>query len=608
LNSTIRIEPCRAFYFVLALSLILPAMAVAANHPPVVTNVVAKQVGQQVEIVYDLEDADGDLMTVSLQVSSDGGSSFDIEARTLTGDVGERIAGGKGKKIAWQVALDIPDLYGTNFVFEVVADDNVGPVEGFLYPIDGAKMVLIPAGSFEMGDHFNDSESDQRPVHTVELDAFYMDIHEVTVGKFKQFAEESGYAYPANRWKDVARYSPMDEHPMFYVTWNDVIAYCEWSGKRLPTEAEWEYAARGGLTGKRYPWGDTISTSQANYGDNVGKPVPVGSYSANGYGLYDMAGNVWEWCADWYAEDYYSSSPSRNPQGPSSGIYRVLRGGSWVGSAVNLSVADRSSKPAVLVGMKPIAFDPTDSYSYYGFRCVSGLADSVRFTALPLDATESPATLLKMYVGKTELPASTQASTTITVRLYNKDDIPIKGDVVNLTVDRPRNLKPPAQTPVVVVFEEYLGTIQSPAVDNGDGTYTATYTAGNVSGVDKITALTNSGQFATATINLLEIRLSLSAPGDQIDAGTTMDLTLTVKDSRGNAVVGETVELIADQGTVKLTDEGDGSYSAQYTAPEVGGNANITATTSSGQSQSISLQVLGVSKDKSSMKAVGKIV
>ena len=153
------------------------------NHPPVVTNVVARQIGQQVEIVYDLEDADGDLMTVSLQVSSDGGSNFDIEARTLTGDVGERIAGGKGKKILWQVAEDLPDLYGTNFVFEVIADDNVGPVEGFVSPTDGAKMVLIPDGSFEMGDHLDEGSPREQPVHIVELDAFYMDVNEVTVGQ-----------------------------------------------------------------------------------------------------------------------------------------------------------------------------------------------------------------------------------------------------------------------------------------------------------------------------------------------------------------------------------------------------------------------------------------
>ena len=133
----------------LSLLLILIGLTVTAqdsNSPPEVTNVVAQQAGQQVEISYDLLDRDGDLMTVSLLVSSDGGSNFDLGAKSLEGEVGEGIASGQGKKIVWQVAVDIPDLYGTNFVFEVVADDNVGPSAGFVNPVDGASMALIPAG------------------------------------------------------------------------------------------------------------------------------------------------------------------------------------------------------------------------------------------------------------------------------------------------------------------------------------------------------------------------------------------------------------------------------------------------------------------------------
>ena len=195
--------------------------------------------------------------------------------------------------------------------------------EEIIWKKDGAKIALIPAGSFEMGDHL-DNMASSLPVHTVELDAFYMDVNEVTVGQFKQFVAASGYDYDFNEDWDglgpVAEYSPTDEHPMVYVSWNDAVAYCDWVGKRLPTEAEWEYAARGGLIGKRYPWGNEITHNDANWGNTVSgkdkwdKCAPVGSFEANGYGLHDMVGNVWEWCEDWYD--------------PAAKKERVLRGGS----------------------------------------------------------------------------------------------------------------------------------------------------------------------------------------------------------------------------------------------------------------------------------------
>ena len=206
-----------------------------------------------------------------------------------------------------------------------------------------SQMTLIPAGSFEMGDSKNETDGymrRSRPVHTVQLDAFYMDVHEVTVGQFREFVNQSGYKYGGN-WAVVAKYSPGDGYPMVCVSWNDATAYAEWAGKRLPTEAEWEYAARGGLVGKRYSRGDEIDRTKAHYdGWNGGRGTTknVGSFEANGYGLYDMAGNVREWCQDRYEENYYSRSPAKNPPGPDTGSRRVLRGGSWSNAASTLRV------------------------------------------------------------------------------------------------------------------------------------------------------------------------------------------------------------------------------------------------------------------------------
>ena len=231
---------------------------------------------------------------------------------------------------------------------------------------DGSEMVLIPAGSFEMGDH-HDNMGNALPVHTVELNAFYMDVHEVTVGQFLAFVNQSGYNYGGN-WNDIVKNSLGDGYPMSYVSWNDVTAYAKWAGKRLPTEVEWEYAARGGLVGKRYPWGDdqSLARDYANYGGTGGKDewdestAPVGSFSPNGYGLYDIAGNVWEWCADWYSENYYSSSSAKNPPGPGTGSFRVLRGGNWYHGTTSLRVANR------------LNISPLNRHNTFGFRCVSG--------------------------------------------------------------------------------------------------------------------------------------------------------------------------------------------------------------------------------------------
>ena len=216
---------------------------------------------------------------------------------------------------------------------------------------DGSQMVLIPAGSFQIGDAMSEPDDwmeRSRPVHTVELDGFYMDVNEVTVEQFKKFVQQSGYSY--NSWNDVAKYSPGDNYPMIYVTWNDATAYAKWAGKRLSTEKEWEWAARGGLKNKEYPWGDDESKARdyANYKGTGGKDkwgncASVGSFKPNGYGLFDMAGNVWEWCQDWSSEDQK---------------YRVLRGGNWINSAYYLRVSYRNRTT------------PINRGNNIGFRCV----------------------------------------------------------------------------------------------------------------------------------------------------------------------------------------------------------------------------------------------
>jgi iron(II)-dependent oxidoreductase len=196
---------------------------------------------------------------------------------------------------------------------------------------DGLEYVSIPAGRFEMGCVPADitCEANEKPRHHVELTkAFWMGRTLVTVGAYQRYARAAGRAMPAQpSWQHA-------DHPMVDVSWKDAQAFCQWSGGRLPSEAEWEYAARGGKSGLAYSFGDEITHDEGNYDETGGKDVwthtsPVTAFAPNGMGLYDMAGNVFEWCADWYERDYYSRSPVSDPSGPEAGSVRVVRGGSW---------------------------------------------------------------------------------------------------------------------------------------------------------------------------------------------------------------------------------------------------------------------------------------
>lgn len=199
---------------------------------------------------------------------------------------------------------------------------------------DDREMVLIPAGSFWMGDE--EGEFDEKPKHLVYVDAFYIDRYEVTNSNYKAFCDATGPVYPPDiNFEDMPDYFlNYPDHPVVNVTWEDAYAYAQWAGIRLPTEAEWEKAARGGLVSKDYAWGDTLDPNKANYdGTNIKDrwvvTAPVGSFDANGYSLFDMVGNVKEWVTDWYMETYYRISPSENPKAPKEGLFRVIRGGSY---------------------------------------------------------------------------------------------------------------------------------------------------------------------------------------------------------------------------------------------------------------------------------------
>jgi formylglycine-generating enzyme required for sulfatase activity len=193
------------------------------------------------------------------------------------------------------------------------------------------EMVQIPAGEFTMGTKpGRGAKYVDNPQHKVKLDGFYMDRYEVTNSMYIKFCKETGNPYPEFWGMDAFCSGPdFPDHPVVGVTWADASKYAAWAGKRLPTEAEWEYAARGGLIGKRYPNGNDVDSTQSNYKDAYGHAIPVGSLPPNGYGLYDMSGNATEWVNDFYAKDYYLESPHENPEGPEIGKRRVIRGGGW---------------------------------------------------------------------------------------------------------------------------------------------------------------------------------------------------------------------------------------------------------------------------------------
>ncbi|GMU26296.1 MAG: hypothetical protein AMXMBFR16_12010 [Candidatus Uhrbacteria bacterium] len=403
-----------------------------ANSAPVVSNVTATQRNDGSKIVdirYNLADADGDPCTVTVQASNNGGTTWTVSITSVTGAIGSGIAPGINKLITWNCATDVPGAFGSQYKVRVLADDGYNPVP--------PGMAIIPAGTFQMGDTFNEGSTNERPVHSVYISAFYMDTYQVTNQQYAEalnwarnqsnlititsgvvYRYNNGTSYPYCNTTTSSTYSRItwngstfgvtagkENHPMVMVSWYGSAAYGNWrsgmqgrtpcyntstwacnfaaSGYRLPTEAEWEKAARGGAAGHRFPWSDTdtIQHARANYYSsasyaydtsptrgyhpvfNTGKypyTSSVGYFAPNDYGLYDMAGNVWEWCNDRYSASYYSTSPSTNPTGPSSGSYPVLRGGYWANVADSCRAAYRANS------------SPGVCNDGVGFRCAVG--------------------------------------------------------------------------------------------------------------------------------------------------------------------------------------------------------------------------------------------
>jgi len=383
--------------------LIFIVIAQSAFADSTVTNVRASQRAgtKLVDIYYDLSGGTPPI-SVAIQASSDAGATYALPVGSITGDVGANVTAGTNRKITWNAGADWNGQFSAAVKFRITAGGVPPAPTGF---------ALIPAGSFQMGNALSASgegQGGELPVHVVNVRAFYMEKNLVTKEQWdavRAWGLNSGYTD-----LDVGNGSYASKganHPVHSITWYAMVKWCNArsrkdgltecytvggavyktgqstpvlnmsaNGYRLPTEAEWEKAARGNLSGKRFPWGDTITHSQANYNSSTyysydvsptrgyhptygtgGYPYtsPVGSFAANGYGIYDMAGNLWQWCWDWHGA--YESGAVTDPTGASSGSARVRRGGSWYYDAGICRVAHRS------------IYYPSNSDNDIGFRC-----------------------------------------------------------------------------------------------------------------------------------------------------------------------------------------------------------------------------------------------
>lgn len=355
--------------------------------PPVVSNIRASQRAgtHLVDIYYNVGDPDSPTVSVQVMVSADGGTTYNVPVSTFAGHSGAGVPIGNDRRIVWNAGVDWPGRFSSACRVRIIANDGSSP------PAPSG-MVYIPGGAFEMGDSFRQAP-DELPVHSVFVSSFFMDKYEVTrelwtevwawaIGNGYQFSGASdnfGANHPIVRifWEDAMKWcnarSEMENlTPAYYTDDTLTTIYksgtatqsartVKWSadGYRLPTEAEWEKGARGGLVGSAYPSGNAITPADARYGQSG--TVPVGSFAPNGYGLYDMAGNVEEWCWDvyqstWYAQDGARADDCRGPDGIGD---RILRGGNWASSETQELRCSRRQNLA-----------PELSNTQIGFRCV----------------------------------------------------------------------------------------------------------------------------------------------------------------------------------------------------------------------------------------------
>jgi formylglycine-generating enzyme required for sulfatase activity len=267
---------------------------------------------------------------------------------------------------ALMMALIVWDCAG----FDAAATEQATPPKEMTGK-DGAPLVLIPSGPYPMGVPVGDRDGgrDEYPRHIIEIAAFYIDKYEVTNGRYLDFVKATNHRVPQNPknptrnlWEGVAIPESLADRPVVNVDWADAEAYCTWAGRRLPREAEWEKAAKGN-NDWRFPWGNVEPTNKhLNFNQKwIGEKtlMPVGSYETgkSPYGVYDMAGNVWEWVNDWYDAKYYEKSPAKNPPGPENGTKKVIRGAGWQNETPTFRIFTR------------VDSDPTIRNESTGFRC-----------------------------------------------------------------------------------------------------------------------------------------------------------------------------------------------------------------------------------------------